>query len=143
MAERGRNLDNILRQYETFVKPCYEEFCLPTKKYADVIIPRGADNVVAIDLIVNHIQEILRSPRSTPTMNGTNGDTTKISNAHKPKTLPIRVTNGSNAPLCENGANTTPNTCDDENEGDNLLPPMRRVHKKMSVNSNSSPGTPH
>jgi uridine kinase len=45
MAERGRELDNILRQYETFVKPCYEEFCLPTKKYADVIIPRGADNV--------------------------------------------------------------------------------------------------
>ena len=45
MLERNRTLEHILHQYEQFVKPCYEEFCLPTKKYADVIIPRGADNV--------------------------------------------------------------------------------------------------
>jgi uridine kinase len=45
------------------VKPAFEEFCLPTKKYADIIIPRGADNDVAIGLIVQHIQELLRSPR--------------------------------------------------------------------------------
>jgi len=58
--ERGRDLDQILNQYTTLVKPAFEEFCLPTKKYADVIIPRGADNTVAIDLIVQHIQELLR-----------------------------------------------------------------------------------
>ncbi|XP_052788421.1 uridine-cytidine kinase 2-like [Mya arenaria] len=58
--ERGRDLDQILTQYTTLVKPAFEEFCLPTKKYADVIIPRGADNIVAIDLIVQHIQELLR-----------------------------------------------------------------------------------
>ncbi|KAG8190094.1 hypothetical protein JTE90_006032 [Oedothorax gibbosus] len=58
--ERGRDLDQILTQYTTYVKPAFEDFCLPTKKYADVIIPRGADNEVAIDLIVKHIQEILR-----------------------------------------------------------------------------------
>lgn len=58
--ERGRDLDQILTQYTTLVKPAFEEFCLPTKKYADVIIPRGADNTVAIDLIVQHIQELLR-----------------------------------------------------------------------------------
>ncbi|KAJ1173059.1 hypothetical protein NDU88_004901 [Pleurodeles waltl] len=57
--ERGRDLEQILNQYITFVKPAFEEFCLPTKKYADVIIPRGADNVVAINLIVQHIQDIL------------------------------------------------------------------------------------
>lgn len=58
--ERGRDLDQILNMYTSHVKPAFEEFCLPTKKYADVIIPRGADNTVAIDLIVQHIQELLR-----------------------------------------------------------------------------------
>lgn len=42
--ERGRDLDYVLNQYMNFVKPAFEEFCLPTKKFADVIIPRGADN---------------------------------------------------------------------------------------------------
>uniref|UniRef100_A0A672ICW7 Uridine-cytidine kinase n=1 Tax=Salarias fasciatus TaxID=181472 RepID=A0A672ICW7_SALFA len=56
---RGRDLEQILGQYTTFVKPAFEEFCLPTKKYADVIIPRGVDNMVAINLIVQHIQDIL------------------------------------------------------------------------------------
>jgi uridine kinase len=60
MKERGRQLDQILHQYITYVKPAFEEFCLPTKKYADIIIPRGADNTVAIDLIVQHIQDLLR-----------------------------------------------------------------------------------
>ena len=55
----------MLHQYLNLVKPAFEEFCLPTKKYADVIIPRGADNEVAIDLILHHIHEILRSPRSS------------------------------------------------------------------------------
>uniref|UniRef100_F6WUP2 Uridine-cytidine kinase n=1 Tax=Equus caballus TaxID=9796 RepID=F6WUP2_HORSE len=45
ISERGRDLEQILSQYITFVKPAFEEFCLPTKKYADVIIPRGADNL--------------------------------------------------------------------------------------------------
>lgn len=43
-------------QYAKFVKPSFEEFILPSKKHADVIIPRGADNDVAIDLIVQHIR---------------------------------------------------------------------------------------
>lgn len=60
IKERGRDLEQIIYQYTTFVKPAFEEFCLPTKKYADVIIPRGADNTVAIDLIVQHIQDLLR-----------------------------------------------------------------------------------
>ncbi|XP_046905659.1 uridine-cytidine kinase 2-A isoform X2 [Hypomesus transpacificus] len=45
ISERGRDLEQVLAQYITFVKPAFEEFCLPTKKYADVIIPRGADNL--------------------------------------------------------------------------------------------------
>ncbi|XP_046404340.1 uridine-cytidine kinase isoform X2 [Ischnura elegans] len=59
IQERGRDLDQVLTQYTTFVKLAFEEFCLPTKKFADVIIPRGADNIVAIDLIVQHIQDLL------------------------------------------------------------------------------------
>eukprot|EP00062_Callorhinchus_milii_P026752 gi/632989232/ref/XP_007883538.1/ PREDICTED: uridine-cytidine kinase 2-A-like [Callorhinchus milii] len=57
--ERGRDLEQVLTQYTTFVKPAFEEFCLPTKKYADVIIPRGVENLVAINLIVQHIQDIV------------------------------------------------------------------------------------
>jgi hypothetical protein len=46
---------NLLMQYSKFVKPAFDDFILPTKKYADIIIPRGGDNHVAIDLIVQHI----------------------------------------------------------------------------------------
>lgn len=55
-VERGRNIQNVLEQYAKFVKPSFDEFILPSKKYADVIIPRGGDNYVAIDLIVQHIR---------------------------------------------------------------------------------------
>ncbi|XP_045194230.1 uridine-cytidine kinase 2-like [Mercenaria mercenaria] len=73
--ERCRDLDQTLNQYTNLVKPAFEEFCLPTKKYADVIIPRGADNTVAIDLIVQHIQELLRpQPRETPRRSRHNSD---------------------------------------------------------------------
>ncbi|EPS74587.1 uridine kinase, partial [Genlisea aurea] len=54
--ERGRSIETVIDQYSKFVKPSFEEFILPTKKYTDVIIPRGANNEVAIDLIVQHIQ---------------------------------------------------------------------------------------
>lgn len=43
-------------QYSKFVKPAFDDFILPTKKYADIIIPRGGDNHVAVDLIVQHIR---------------------------------------------------------------------------------------
>ncbi|XP_064080196.1 uridine-cytidine kinase-like [Macrobrachium nipponense] len=42
--DRARNLEHVLNQYTNLVKPAFEEFCLPTKKFADVIIPRGAEN---------------------------------------------------------------------------------------------------
>ena len=40
----------------SFVKPSYDEYCAPTKKYADIVVPRGAENDVAINLIICHIQ---------------------------------------------------------------------------------------
>eukprot|EP01089_Gocevia_fonbrunei_P012007 TRINITY_DN271_c0_g1_i1.p1 TRINITY_DN271_c0_g1~~TRINITY_DN271_c0_g1_i1.p1 ORF type:complete len:240 (+),score=51.46 TRINITY_DN271_c0_g1_i1:147-866(+) len=59
---RGRDVMGVIRQYEKFVKPAFEEYILPSKRYADVIIPRGADNLVAINLIVQHIKSKLETP---------------------------------------------------------------------------------
>lgn len=56
----GRNLDQVLDTYISLVKPAFEEFCLPTKKFADVIIPRGIANTVAINIIVHEIKEIIQ-----------------------------------------------------------------------------------
>ncbi|CAL5063507.1 unnamed protein product [Urochloa decumbens] len=55
-VERGRDISSVLDQYGRFVKPAFDDFVLPSKKYADVIIPRGGDNHVAVDLIVQHIR---------------------------------------------------------------------------------------
>jgi uridine kinase len=49
--ERGRVLETVLRQYEEDVRPSHVEFCEPTKLFADVIIPRGAENTVAIEMV--------------------------------------------------------------------------------------------
>ena len=51
MIERGRTLDSIIDQYLSVVKPMYHQFIEPTKRYADVIVPEGGENRVAIDLI--------------------------------------------------------------------------------------------
>jgi uridine kinase len=56
IQQRGRDLHGVLSQYERFVKPSFDDYILPTKKYADLIIPRGGDNYVAIDLLVKHIK---------------------------------------------------------------------------------------
>jgi len=60
MAERGRSVDDVLHQYLYTVKPAFDEFIAPTKRYADIIIPRGGENLVAIDLLVQHIKRQLR-----------------------------------------------------------------------------------
>ncbi|ORX81050.1 uridine kinase [Anaeromyces robustus] len=59
IAERGRDIDGVLKQYTKFVKPAFEDFIQPSKKYADVIIPRGAENIVALEIIVTHIKKEL------------------------------------------------------------------------------------
>ena len=59
IAERGRELMGVLAQYSKFVKPAFDEYIYPTMKYADMIIPRGLDNVAAIDLITKHVSRQL------------------------------------------------------------------------------------
>lgn len=57
--ERGRSLESVITQYSNTVKPMHELFVEPTKKYADVIIPRGGKNEVAIDMMIHRIKAIL------------------------------------------------------------------------------------
>ncbi|MGL4695935.1 uridine kinase [Enterococcus larvae] len=59
MEERGRTLDSVIEQYLTVVKPMYNQFIEPTKRYADVIVPEGGENHVAIDLITTKVKSIL------------------------------------------------------------------------------------
>jgi len=64
MAKRGRPLDEILDQYVTTVQPMHLQFVEPTKRYADVIVPRGGHNAIAIEMIVANIRSRLASARS-------------------------------------------------------------------------------
>lgn len=57
--ERGRSLDSVVNQYLTTVREMHEQFIEPSKRYADVIIPEGGMNVVAIDLLVTKISSII------------------------------------------------------------------------------------
>ncbi|VTY13975.1 Uridine kinase [Streptococcus dysgalactiae] len=59
MMERGRSLESIIDQYTSVVKPMYHQFIEPSKRYADIVIPEGVSNVVAIDLINTKIASIL------------------------------------------------------------------------------------
>ncbi|MDP3386409.1 MAG: uridine kinase [Eubacteriales bacterium] len=58
MNERSRTIDSILIQYMETVRPAHEQFIEPTKKYADIIIPEGGNNLVAIDLMVTKLKSI-------------------------------------------------------------------------------------
>lgn len=51
IEERGRTVENVLEQYEKFVRPMHLEFVEPSKRYADVIIPRGGKNKVALEMV--------------------------------------------------------------------------------------------
>jgi len=59
MNERGRSLESVIEQYLATVKPAHEQFIEPSKKYADIIIPEGGFNTVAIDIMVGKIKTIL------------------------------------------------------------------------------------
>lgn len=61
IIKRGRSYDAVLLHYQTFVKPMHREFIEPTKMFADVIIPQGGENKVAIDMVVSRIKLTLQS----------------------------------------------------------------------------------
>jgi len=55
ILERGRSVDTVITHYESFVKPMHLQFIEPSKRYADLIIPQGGQNEVAIDLLASRI----------------------------------------------------------------------------------------
>lgn len=57
--ERGRSLESVLEQYIKQVKPMHEKYVEPTKKYADIIIPRGAKNSKGIEILIKHIVDMI------------------------------------------------------------------------------------
>ncbi|MFV1884391.1 MAG: uridine kinase [Balneola sp.] len=59
ITERGRSVESVMKQYERFVRPMHLEFVEPSKRYADVIIPRGGKNKVAREMVISLIERKL------------------------------------------------------------------------------------
>lgn len=60
IIERERTIDSVLTQYENTVRPMYLQFIEPSKRYADIIVPRGGENRIAIDMIQAKMRELIR-----------------------------------------------------------------------------------
>jgi len=59
MHERGRSVDSVITQYLNTVRPAHEQFIEPSKKYADIIVTEGGNNLVAIDMLVTKIKAFM------------------------------------------------------------------------------------
>ncbi|HEX4952880.1 MAG TPA: uridine kinase [Thermoanaerobaculia bacterium] len=59
IRDRGRDPHDVLRQYEEQVRPMHEEFVEPSKRYADIIVPEGGENRVALDMLVARVEQLL------------------------------------------------------------------------------------
>uniref|UniRef100_A0A673K8D3 Uridine-cytidine kinase n=1 Tax=Sinocyclocheilus rhinocerous TaxID=307959 RepID=A0A673K8D3_9TELE len=80
ITERGRDIEGVIKQYNKFVKPAFEQYIEPTMRLADIVVPRGGGNMVAIDLIVQHVHSQLEEVRST--------DMAALASAHQAQPLP-------------------------------------------------------
>lgn len=65
--ERGRTIENVIKQYQATVRPMHLEFVEPSKRYADVIIPEGGFNMAALDMVVARIESLLNAISTQPT----------------------------------------------------------------------------
>jgi len=70
ITERGRTTESVIKQYLTTVRPMHLDFVEPSKRYADVIIPEGGMNTVALDMVISRIQALLQE-EDPPTQEGT------------------------------------------------------------------------
>ena len=61
VKDRGRSMESVIRQYTDTVKPMHEEFVEPSKKYADVIIPEGGFNSVAVAMLIRNIRSLVEA----------------------------------------------------------------------------------
>lgn len=60
LAERGRTLESVVEQYETTVRPMHLEFVEPSKRYADLILPEGGENAVALEFLFARLEQLTR-----------------------------------------------------------------------------------
>ncbi|XP_067097320.1 uridine-cytidine kinase-like 1 isoform X4 [Osmerus mordax] len=65
ISERGRDINGVIKQYNKFVKPAFEQYIEPTVPVADIVVPRGGENFVALDLIVQHVHSQLEKREIT------------------------------------------------------------------------------
>ncbi len=65
MKERARDIDDILRQYMETVRPMHLEFVEPSKRWADVIVPEGGENRVALDMVIARVEQLLAAANQT------------------------------------------------------------------------------
>ena len=63
IKERGRTMDSVIDQYVNVVRPMHNQFIEPSKKFADIIIPEGGQNHVAIDIMVTKLQQFLNKSK--------------------------------------------------------------------------------
>jgi uridine kinase len=65
IAERGRSMDMVITQYMATVRPMHLDFVEPSKRYADVIIPEGGRNKVALDMVIARVESLLKSTETS------------------------------------------------------------------------------
>ena len=58
--KRGRSLESVIQQYQTTVKPMHEKYVEPSKRFADIVVPEGGKNLVALDMIMGRIERHLK-----------------------------------------------------------------------------------
>ncbi|XP_061756793.1 uridine-cytidine kinase-like 1 isoform X1 [Nerophis ophidion] len=81
VSQRGRDINGIIKQYNKFVKPAFEQYIEPTVPLADIVVPRGGDNFVALDLIVQHVHSQLEKGKLR-------WDMSALASAHQGQPLP-------------------------------------------------------
>ncbi|CAL1585638.1 unnamed protein product [Knipowitschia caucasica] len=83
ICQRGRDINGIIKQYNTFVKPAFEQYIEPTVQLADIVVPRGGENFVALDLIVQHVHSQLEKREITVR--------SALASAHQGQPLPLTL----------------------------------------------------
>ncbi|XP_074847681.1 uridine-cytidine kinase-like 1 isoform X2 [Carettochelys insculpta] len=81
ILERGRDVVGVIKQYHKFVKPAFEQYIEPTVQVADIVVPRGGENFVALDLIVQHVHSQLEKRKLR-------WDIAALASAHQGQPLP-------------------------------------------------------
>ncbi|XP_051952105.1 uridine-cytidine kinase-like 1 isoform X1 [Xyrauchen texanus] len=81
ITDRGRDIAGVIKQYNKFVKPAFEQYIEPTVQVADIVVPRGGENFVALDLIVQHVHSQLEKRKLR-------WDISALASAHQGQPLP-------------------------------------------------------